>query len=119
MGAVKKPLLLLAAVLAVVVASSAYAITYGRYDGNGHPNVGAMLRLSPTSGNYRIVCTGSLISPTVYLTEPLHVVHPEPADRLSGCLGYVRSDVQLELHASRERDPRDDVHESALQPARV
>ena len=68
MGAVKKPLLLLAAVLAAVVASSAYAITYGQYDRNGHPNVGAMLRLSPTTGNYRIVCTGSLISPTVYLT---------------------------------------------------
>jgi V8-like Glu-specific endopeptidase len=67
-GVVKKPLLLLAAVLAAVVASSAYAITYGQYDGSGHPNVGAMLRLSPTTGNYRIVCTGSLISPTVYLT---------------------------------------------------
>ena len=68
MRALRKPLLLLAAVLAAVVASSAYGITYGQYDGNGHPNVGAMLRLSPTSGNYRIVCSGSLISPTVYLT---------------------------------------------------
>jgi V8-like Glu-specific endopeptidase len=68
MGVVKKPLLLLAGVLAAVVASSAYAITYGQYDRNGHPNVGAMLRLSPTTGNYRIACTGSLISPRVYLT---------------------------------------------------
>ena len=92
-GAVKKPLLLLAAVLAAVVASSAYAITYGQYDGNGHPNVGAMLRLSPTTGNYRIVCTGSLISPTVYLTAS-PIARPSsrasrPATRTSG---HVRSD---------------------------
>lgn len=68
MRRVKKPLLLLAAVCAAVGVSSAYAITYGQYDGGGHPNVGAMLRKSPTTGFYRIVCSGSLISPTVYLT---------------------------------------------------
>jgi V8-like Glu-specific endopeptidase len=68
MGGVKKPLLLLAAVLAAVGVSSAYAITYGQFDGTGHPNVGAMLRKSPTTGLYRIVCSGSLISPRVYLT---------------------------------------------------
>jgi secreted trypsin-like serine protease len=68
MAVVTKRLALLIALLAAIGASSAYAITYGQPDGTRHPNVGAMLRLSPTTGNYRIVCSGSLISPTVYLT---------------------------------------------------
>ena len=68
MPSVKKPLLLLALLLAAVGASSAYAISYGQPDGEGHPNVGAMLRLRPSDSMYRIVCTGSLISPTVFLT---------------------------------------------------
>jgi V8-like Glu-specific endopeptidase len=68
MRRVKKPLLLLVALVAIFSASGAQAITYGQFDGTGHPNVGAMLRKSPTTGNYRIVCSGSLISPTVFLT---------------------------------------------------
>jgi secreted trypsin-like serine protease len=43
------------------------AITYGQPDGNLHPNVGAMIRLR-SDGVYRILCSGSLISPTVFLT---------------------------------------------------
>jgi secreted trypsin-like serine protease len=68
MNVVKKPALLLACLLAAIVASSAYAITYGQQDGTGHPNVGAMLRKRPSDGAYRIACSGSLISPTVFLT---------------------------------------------------
>jgi secreted trypsin-like serine protease len=69
MPAVKKPpLLLVCCLLLVFGASSANAITYGQFDGNRHPNVGAMLRLRPSDSNYRIVCTGSLIAPTVFLT---------------------------------------------------
>lgn len=57
-----------AVVLAVLVTSvPAAAITYGQPDGNGHPNVGAMIRLR-SDGQYRILCSGSLISPTVFLT---------------------------------------------------
>jgi V8-like Glu-specific endopeptidase len=62
-------LLLLALAAAVLVAAgSAFAITYGHYDGNDHPNVGAMIFKSPSTGLYRIICSGSLISPTVFLT---------------------------------------------------
>ena len=64
----KKPLLLLALILAAVGATSAYAITYGQPDGNGHPNVGAMVYFSPSRQAYRITCSGSLVSPTVFLT---------------------------------------------------
>jgi secreted trypsin-like serine protease len=51
------------------LAASAPGITSnGTYDGNTHPNVGAMVYLSPSTGLYRIICSGSLIAPTVFLT---------------------------------------------------
>jgi secreted trypsin-like serine protease len=51
----------------LVIAVPAEAITYGQPDANGHPNVGAVIRLR-SDGQYRILCSGSLISPTVFLT---------------------------------------------------
>lgn len=65
---VRKPLFLIAAVFAAIVASSAYAITYGQADGSGHPSTGALVFFSPTRHEYRIECSGTLISPTVFLT---------------------------------------------------
>lgn len=55
--------------LAVLVMLSvpAGAITYGQPDGNLHPNVGAVIRLR-SDGVFRILCSGSLLSPTVFLT---------------------------------------------------
>ncbi len=65
----KKPIAAAAAVLvAAAVAASALAITYGQFDGNGHPNVGAMIIQRPSDGQFRLICSGSLISPTVFLT---------------------------------------------------
>jgi secreted trypsin-like serine protease len=52
---------------ALLLALPANAITYGQPDGNGHPNVGAVIRLR-SDGQYRILCSGSLISPSVFLT---------------------------------------------------
>jgi secreted trypsin-like serine protease len=57
----------LAALLVLMTSQHADAITYGQPDGNLHPNVGAMIRLR-SDGVYRILCSGSLISPTVFLT---------------------------------------------------
>jgi hypothetical protein len=65
---VKKPLLLLVLLLAAVGASGAYAISYGQPDGNGHPSTGALVYFSPSRHEYRITCSGTLISPTVFLT---------------------------------------------------
>jgi hypothetical protein len=65
---VRKPAFLLAAVLAAILASSASAITYGQADGGGHPGTGALVFFSPTRHEYRIECSGTLISPTVFLT---------------------------------------------------
>ena len=57
----------LAALLMLMTSQNAAAITYGQPDGNLHPNVGAMIRLR-SDGVYRILCSGSLIAPTVFLT---------------------------------------------------
>jgi secreted trypsin-like serine protease len=62
-----KKLLVVACLAALVVTLPASAITYGQPDGNGHPNVGAMVRLR-SDGQFRILCSGSLVSPTVFLT---------------------------------------------------
>jgi secreted trypsin-like serine protease len=51
-----------------LAAGSALGITYGELDGNRHPAVGAMIRLRPSDGTFRLTCSGSLISPTVFLT---------------------------------------------------
>jgi secreted trypsin-like serine protease len=58
--------------------SPAQAITYGEPDGNGHPNVGAMLAEVQTPGVKEVLCSGTLISPTVFLTA-------------SHCTAYVES----------------------------
>jgi hypothetical protein len=51
--------------LAVITANPAAAIIGGQPDGNGHPNVGA-LDLRPIG--FPIPCSGTLVSPTVYVT---------------------------------------------------
>src|ERR1051325_396881 len=47
-------------------ALTALAITYGQFDGNRHPEVGALVGTF-TSGTFPY-CSGTLISPTVFLT---------------------------------------------------
>ena len=56
----------LAAVL--TLAGTALAITYGAPDGNGHPNVGALLAPKAYSDGTWAACSGTLISPTIFLT---------------------------------------------------
>jgi len=45
----------------------AQAITFGEPDGNGHPNVGAMIVQEPDGVKY-LYCSGTLIAPDVFLT---------------------------------------------------
>jgi V8-like Glu-specific endopeptidase len=59
---------LLAAVVITALAVPASAITYGKPDGNGHPAVGALLAQQAYSDGTWATCTGTLISPTVFLT---------------------------------------------------
>ena len=55
-------------VLTVMACSGiALAITSGKVDGSEHPNVGALVDV-PRRGDPQPYCTGTLISPTVFLT---------------------------------------------------
>jgi trypsin len=66
-----KKLVSLAAVVAacLVFAPSAGAITFGQLDGNTHPNVGGLFAdWDPMVPGPDFLCTGTLISPTVFLT---------------------------------------------------
>ncbi|HEV2761435.1 MAG TPA: trypsin-like serine protease, partial [Pyrinomonadaceae bacterium] len=57
---------LLVLMLCALLATSAWAITYGQPDENRHPNVGALVGQF-SSGKFPY-CSGTLISPTVFLT---------------------------------------------------
>jgi hypothetical protein len=62
-------LILAAALLAALVtASPAAAITNGQPDGNRHPNVGGLVSPTQYSDGTWLYCSGTLISPTVFLT---------------------------------------------------
>jgi len=52
----------------LIPAASASAITNGAPDGNRHPEVGALLAQQAFSDGTWAECTGTLISPTVFLT---------------------------------------------------
>ena len=62
--------LITAAVLvaALTSVSSASAITIGTADGSAHPNVGGLVAPVAYSDGTWIYCSGTLISPTVFLT---------------------------------------------------
>jgi V8-like Glu-specific endopeptidase len=62
--------LFLSVALAVLllVAAPAHAITNGQPDGEAHPNVGALVSPVRYSDGTWLYCTGTLISPTVFLT---------------------------------------------------
>jgi secreted trypsin-like serine protease len=55
-------------VVTLAFAASASAITNGVPDGNGHPNVGGLVAAQAYSDGTWIYCSGTLISPTVFLT---------------------------------------------------
>jgi V8-like Glu-specific endopeptidase len=59
---------LLAASATLILAAPAGAITNGTADGNGHPNVGGLVADQAYSDGTWIYCSGTLVSPTVFLT---------------------------------------------------
>lgn len=56
--------------LAALFTAPAGAIVYGEFDGDRHPNVGAIVAdwRDPGSGNLELFCSGTLIAPDVFLT---------------------------------------------------
>src|SRR4029079_15061637 len=63
---------------ALAFAAPAGAITFGTADGNGHPNVGGLVAEQAYSDGTWTYCSGTLISPTVFLTA----AHCEEANRV-------------------------------------
>jgi hypothetical protein len=57
-----------AVALALVFGGTASAVVYGQPDGDSHPSVGALLAPQAYSDGTWASCTGTLISPTVFLT---------------------------------------------------
>jgi len=53
--------------IALILCTPALAIKYGELDGDNHPNVGLMVALDG-AGNPLWRCSGTLISPTIFLT---------------------------------------------------
>jgi secreted trypsin-like serine protease len=62
-----RKMLAVLALASLSLAPRAFAITYGVPDGGDHPNVGGVILQEP-GGEKFLVCTGTLISPTVVLT---------------------------------------------------
>ena len=69
MKSTKKLLAVTFLVLSVVLASvgAVYGITFGELDGDGHPYVGLVLFFDDAE-EYMWRCSGTLLSPTVFLT---------------------------------------------------
>ena len=64
----RKGLVVFAAILCLAITGTAGAITNGQPDGNTHRNVGALLAPQAYSDGTWASCSGTLISPTVFLT---------------------------------------------------
>jgi len=64
----KRLLFAAAALLALAIAPTASAITFGAPDGSNHPEVGALLNTHAYSDGTWETCTGTLIAPDVFLT---------------------------------------------------
>ncbi|MET0830401.1 MAG: hypothetical protein ABWY26_12815, partial [Microbacterium sp.] len=91
-------ILVFGAVLACAGIAPAHAITQGQPDGGLHPNVGAVVAdYDGESPGPDIVCSGTLIAPTVFLT----VAH---------CIAFIQSQ-DLDVWVSF--DPTYDEEEAA------
>jgi hypothetical protein len=52
----------------IMTATPAHAITWGQFDGNRHPNVGAVVVNDTRYGEQILGCSGTLIAPRIFLT---------------------------------------------------
>src|SRR3954452_682811 len=75
----RRLVILAAAAATLILAGPAGAITNGTADGNRHPNVGGLVAATQYSDGTWIYCSGTLISPTVFLTA----AHCAEGDRVA------------------------------------
>ena len=65
---VRKLVIIIVLVALLSITTPVQAITYGELDGTRHPNVGGLVSPSQYSDGTWLYCSGTLISPTVFLT---------------------------------------------------
>lgn len=106
---------IVAAVLATTVLTTApvAAITNGVVDGNAHPNVGGLVSPTQYSDGTWLYCSGTLISPTVFVTAA-HCAEDGDRVGVSFDTAYVDGDEVLHgtfyadpLYSQRQSDPHD------------
>src|SRR3954452_14704632 len=73
----RRLVILAAAAATLILAAPAGAITNGTADGNRHPNVGGLVSPTQYSDGTWTYCSGTLISPTVFLTAA-HCAEADP-----------------------------------------
>ena len=102
-----------AVVAALAVAAPAAAITYGVPDGEGHPNVGGLVAPEPYPDGTWVYCSGTLISPTVFLTAA-HCADDGDRVRITFDSAYEAGDKVYEgtfeadpLYNQSQSDPHD------------
>lgn len=121
----------LAAVVSLLAVVPVGAITYGTPDGNEHPNVGGLVSPTQYSDGTWIYCSGTLISPTVFLTaahcgEPGETVGVTfDADYVAGDNVYYGTFYADPAYNQTQSDPHDiavvvfDKPIKGIQPAQL
>ncbi len=113
----QKLLIVLVVLAAAVTAPGAGAITYGTPTGADYPYVGGLVTTSQRTGEQYVYCSGTLISPTVFLTA----AHCDISDRTGTSEACVMFDPELTsrskltcgtfvaspLYTHRQNDPND------------
>ncbi len=107
---------LLGIVLLVALLSTTttvYAITYGTVDGTQHPNVGGLVSPTQYSDGTWLYCSGTLISPTVFLTAAhcdegtARVTVTFDPDYKAGDKTYTGTWYADPLYGQKQDDPHD------------
>jgi secreted trypsin-like serine protease len=99
----RRPILTLAVLAAVLLpAAPAGAITNGTADGTGHPSTGGLVSPTQYSDGTWLYCSGTLISPTVFLTAA-HCA--EDGERVGVTFDPAYEDGDKVYHGTFEADP--------------
>ena len=109
----RKVVVLVLLAVSLAVATPAHAITYGELDGNQHPNVGGLVSPTQYSDGTWIYCSGTLISPTVFLTAAhcdegiSQVTVTFDTDYVAGDKTYIGTWYADPLYSQQQSDPHD------------
>src|SRR3954447_1312069 len=89
-------------VAALMAPATAGAITYGSPDGDAHPSVGGLVSATQYGDGTWLYCSGTLISPTVFLTA----AHCAEGDRVGVTFDPAYQQGDTVYYGSWHADPR-------------